>query len=124
MLLHPGPEDRRVAGDAVPGPVEAAVAFVMALLPKPPELPGHPGDKIQHMTAFFTLAAIAAAGWRARKAVVLFAVLAGFGAAIELFQMIPPLHRDAELLDWLADMAAAGVALALVRLALPYSART
>jgi VanZ family protein len=86
----------------------------MALLPKPPELPGEPGDKVQHMLAFFTLGALAAAGWRDRKLLVLFASLAGFGAAIEVFQAIPALHRDAEVLDWLADMAAAAMALGLV----------
>jgi VanZ family protein len=95
----------------------------MALLPKPPELPGEPGDKVQHMIAFFTMGAIAAAGWRDRKLLVLFAWLAGFGAAIEIFQMIPPLHRDAELLDWIADMAAALAALSLVRVVLDYLAR-
>ena len=88
----------------------------MALLPKPPELPGEPGDKIQHMIAFFTLGALAAAGWRNRKIVVLFAGLAAFGAAIEIFQAIPALHRDAEILDWLADMLAAAAALGLTRL--------
>lgn len=93
----------------------AVFAFVMALLPKPPEIPGEPGDKIQHMLAFATLGALAAAGWRDRTIVRLFAWLAGFGASIELFQAIPALHRDAELLDWIADMAAAAAALALVR---------
>ncbi len=88
----------------------------MALVPHPPKFPGEPGDKIQHMIAFFTLGSLAAAGWRNRRLVTLFAWLAGFGAAIELFQAIPALHRDSDVLDWLADMAAAAVALALVRL--------
>ena len=101
----------------------AAFAFVMALLPKPPTLPIEPGDKIQHMMAFATLGALAAAGWRERAVIKLFAWLAVFGAAIELFQAIPALHRDAELLDWIADMAAAAVALAVVRSVLTYSAR-
>ena len=96
----------------------AAFAFVMALLPKPPEIPGEPGDKVQHMMAFATLGALAAAGWRERRLMALFAWLAGFGAAIEVFQMIPALHRDAELLDWIADMAAAAVALTIARWAL------
>jgi VanZ family protein len=96
-----------------------AYAFVMALLPKPPTLPGQPGDKVQHMIAFFTLATFAAAGWRERGVLPLFGALAIFGAAIEIFQMIPALHRDAELLDWLADMAASLVALLATRLVLP-----
>jgi VanZ family protein len=93
----------------------AAFAFVMALLPKPPEIPGEPGDKIQHMMAFATLGALAAAGWRERRLMVLFAWLAGFGAAIEVLQMIPVLHRDADPLDWIADMVAVAVALAIAR---------
>lgn len=91
----------------------------MALLPKPPEMPGAPGDKIQHMLAFFTLGALAASGWRARPGWALFAGLAAFGGAIEILQAIPALHRDAEPLDWLADMGAAATALAVVRLLLP-----
>jgi VanZ family protein len=94
----------------------ALFAFVMATLPKPPELPGDPGDKVQHMLAFFTLGSLAALGWRGRSAWHLLAVLAIFGAAIEVVQMIPALHRDSQLSDWLADMAAAIVSIALVRL--------
>ena len=95
----------------------------MALLPKPPEIPGEPGDKVQHMMAFATLGALAASGWRDQALIRLFAWLASFGAAIELFQAIPALHRDAEMLDWLADMAAAAVTLGVVRSVLAYSAR-
>ena len=91
----------------------------MALVAKPPLFPGQPGDKVQHMLAFFTLGVVAAGAWRERSAVALFAGLAVFGGAIELFQMIPSLHRDAEWLDWIADMAAAMVALAVTRAALP-----
>ncbi|MXO74472.1 hypothetical protein GRI40_04445 [Altererythrobacter aerius] len=90
-------------------------AFVMALLPRPPALPGAPGDKVQHMIAFATLGCLAAAGWRDKPVIVLFAWLAVFGAAIELFQAIPALHRDADWVDWLADMAAAAIALFAVR---------
>lgn len=87
----------------------------MALLPKPPSVPFQPGDKIQHMLAFFTLGALAAAGWRHRTAVVLFAGLAVFGGAIEIFQTIPALHRHGDPIDWLADMAAAAAALLVAR---------
>jgi len=74
------------------------------------------GDKVMHMLAFFTLGTLSAAGWRTRSAFVLFAGLALFGAAIEVFQAIPALHRDAEWLDWIADMAAAAVAIGAARL--------
>ena len=38
----------------------AFFAFVMAVLPQPPELPGAPSDKVQHMLAFATLGLLAA----------------------------------------------------------------
>ncbi|GGD95603.1 hypothetical protein GCM10011515_14350 [Tsuneonella deserti] len=95
----------------------AAFALVMALLPHPPSLPLEPGDKVQHMLAFFTLGALAAGGWRNRP-VPVFVALAGFGAAIELLQSIPSLHRDAQWSDWLADMGATAVALGLAWLVL------
>lgn len=93
----------------------ALFAFVMALLPKPPSVPFQPGDKVQHMLAFFTLGALAAAGWRNVRGWRLFVWLALFGGAIEVFQTIPVLHRHGDPVDWAADMAAAAVALALVR---------
>jgi len=34
----------------------AAFALVMAIVPHPPELPGQPSDKVQHIVAFATLA--------------------------------------------------------------------
>ena len=37
-----------------------------------------------------------------------------FGAVIEIIQMIPVLNRDADVVDWLADTAAALVVLLLV----------
>ncbi len=87
----------------------------MALLPKPPSLPGNPGDKIQHMMAFATLGALAAAGWRGQSWWRIFAALAAFGGFIEITQAIPALQRDSQLLDWVADMAAAIAAIWVVR---------
>ena len=34
-------------------------AFVMAVLPHPPQLPGAPSDKVQHIAAFLVLGALA-----------------------------------------------------------------
>jgi VanZ family protein len=85
----------------------AAFAFVMAVIPSPPELPGHPSDKIQHILAFLVLAAL---GWLAYPKVKkreLLLGLAAFGALIEMVQAIPMLHRDSDPYDWVADTAAA-----------------
>jgi VanZ family protein len=91
----------------------------MALLPKPPQIPLQPGDKVMHILAFATLGALVASGWREQKAWHLFAALAGLGGFIEIAQAIPILHRDAQWSDWFADMAAAAFSIALIRIALP-----
>ncbi len=91
-------------------------ALVMASLPKPPQIPGEPGDKIQHIMAFATLAALGAAAYPRASLVRLLIGLAAFGALIEIIQLIPPLHRDAQIADLLADVAAAAAMLGLVRL--------
>lgn len=91
-------------------------AFVMASIPKPPEIPGQPGDKIQHMIAFATLAALGSAAYPRLGFVKLLAGLACFGALIEIVQMIPMLHRDAELTDFAADSAATVTVLLVVHL--------
>jgi VanZ family protein len=92
----------------------ALFALVMASLPHPPSLPGAPSDKIQHIIAFVTLTGLAAFAYPAARVSVIFLALAAFGGAIELVQAIPALHRDASLLDWLADVSAVGTALAAV----------
>ena len=91
-------------------------ALVMASLPKPPQLPGEPSDKIQHIMAFATLAALGATAYPRTPLVRLLIGLAAFGALVEIIQLIPPLHRDAQLTDLLADILAAAAILALVQL--------
>ena len=93
----------------------ACFAFVMAVLPHPPQIPGEPNDKIQHVTAFATLALIGSFAYPSTALLSLLVRLSLFGAAIELFQAVPMLHRDSELLDWVADTAAVAVVLLIVR---------
>lgn len=100
----------------------AAFAFVMASMPKPPQLPGDPGDKVQHIIAFAVLAALARAGWLNVSGWRLLAGLSAFGALIELVQAIPALNRHADWIDWMADTLAAAAVLgmaALVRKMVP-----
>ena len=96
-----------------------AVAFtlVMATLPKPPQLPGAPTDKVQHIAAFLVLTILAVVAYPQAPRWRVLLWLAGFGGAIELVQAIPALHRSSDWRDWLADIGAVLVALALAALA-------
>jgi hypothetical protein len=93
----------------------ALVAFVMACLPRPPQLPGAPTDKVQHILAFAVLTILASAAWPGR-AMAIFAGLAVYGAAIEFVQLIPALHRSGDWRDWFADVGAVAITLAVVAL--------
>ena len=90
-----------------------SVTLVMALLPNPPALPVQATDKVQHMAAFAALTFLAALGFPSLRLRVIFVWLAALGLAIEVLQMIPTLHRDAQASDWLADCAATLAALLL-----------
>ena len=94
----------------------AIFAFVMAVLPQPPEVPGEPNDKIQHMLAFAILGFLGAWAYARASLMRLFVGLSLFGAFIEVVQAIPALQRDSDVKDWIADTIACGVALLLVRL--------
>jgi len=87
----------------------------MAVVPHPPEVPGEPNDKVQHIVAFATLALLGSFAYPATTLVQLLLRLSLFGALIEVVQAIPALHRDSDVLDWLADTAAVIVVLLLVR---------
>jgi VanZ family protein len=93
----------------------ATFAFAMAVVPHPPELPGEPNDKIQHMAAFATLGLLGAWAYGRTSLLQLLAGLSLYGAMIELVQAIPALHRDSDIKDWVADTLAAGLVLLLVR---------
>ena len=93
----------------------AAFALVMALLPHPPQLPGEPSDKVQHIAAFLTLGALGSFAYPKANPVYLGAGLSLFGAIIEILQLIPALHRDGDPLDWAADTAAVALVIVLLR---------
>lgn len=93
----------------------ACFAFVMAVLPHPPEVPGQPNDKVQHITAFATLTLLGSFAYPATALLQLLLRLSLFGALIEVVQAIPALHRDSDVLDWMADTAAVAVVLLLIR---------
>jgi hypothetical protein len=90
----------------------AAFAFAMAVDPHPPHFQGEPGDKVEHMAAFATLAALAAAAWPERNYAAIGLALSYLGATIEILQAIPALHRDCDIIDWVADTVALSLVLA------------
>lgn len=83
-----------------------ALTLVMALLPTPPQVPFPGGDKASHMAAFAALSLLAWLAFARQRAAVLFAAMAALGALIEALQLIPALHREADVADWLADCGA------------------
>jgi VanZ family protein len=89
----------------------AIFAFVMAVLPHPPEVPGAPSDKVQHIAAFATLGLLGAWAYGRTRPARLLLWLSLFGGLIELVQAIPVLHRDSDVLDWLADTVASAIVL-------------
>jgi len=86
----------------------------MAAMPHPPEVPGHPNDKVEHIVAFATLAVLAAFAYPRTALLRLLVGLSAFGALIEVVQAIPALQRDSDIKDWAADTVAAGVVLGLI----------
>jgi VanZ family protein len=93
----------------------ACFAFVMAIVPHPPQVPGEPNDKVQHIVAFATLSLLGSYAYPRTTLVRLLIGLSLFGAFIEVVQAIPALHRDSDVLDWLADTVAVSVVLLIVR---------
>ncbi len=89
------------------------VGFAIATMPKPIALPGQPSDKIQHILAFLTFAALGSMAYPRVGLLKMGLGLSAYGALIELAQMIPAINRHAELLDWVADTVAAFLVLIL-----------
>lgn len=81
-------------------------AYVDAILPGRDAISLSVWDKLNHMIAFFTITFLARAAYPRIPVFRLFVMMAAFGAAIELSQAIPFIHRDAEWGDWFADMVA------------------
>lgn len=77
-------------------------AMVMALIPHPPQVI-EATDKWQHMAAFGTLTILAVAGFPRSPLHRIGERLSFLGALIEVFQSIPAIGRDCDVMDWLAD---------------------
>ena len=96
--------------------IAIAISFLAAINPQPPQLPGAPNDKVQHIAAFLLLGALAFLAFPRARVLTLLIGLSAFGALIEFTQMIPVLHRNGDIVDWVADTAAAAVILTVLHL--------
>ena len=95
----------------------AAFAVLMALIPKPPQVPlDNLGDKFQHIMAFAVLTLFARLGFSQARELTILERMSFLGAAIEVLQSIPMLHRDCDWRDWMADTLAVAVTLLITRL--------
>ena len=89
----------------------AALTVILACLPQPPEIPGHPPELLLHGGSFAVLAILARVGHPLASAWLIMLTLAGLGGAIELLQSVPRLQREPSLADWAADLAGIAVTL-------------
>ena len=95
-------------------------ATTLAIMPQPPYLPTDQfGDKFNHMLAFATMAALAAAAFPEMPRLRVIERLSFLGALIEVIQSIPALHRDCDIRDWIADTVAIVVVTGLAAILTP-----
>lgn len=92
----------------------AVLAVTMALLPHPPDLQIR--DKWQHMSAFGVLTLLSVLSFPDTPLHRIGERLSFLGALIEVFQSIPAVHRDCDVMDWLADTYVIVCVLVLVRI--------
>lgn len=91
--------------------VAVAVITLLALVPQPPQVGPLTSDKLQHLLAFAALSVGALLAYPQVAQVRLVLALAAYGAAIEIVQLVPALHRSSDVLDWLVDVATVAVVL-------------
>ncbi len=112
MQLHPNRDAiRRVAQVAFWAVLLLLLAFT--LLPIRVRVPLF-NDKAEHLLSFLVLVVLGAFAWGKRRLLLVALALAIVGGAIEIFQAIPAIGRDAEFLDWVADIAGVGAGLLFV----------
>ena len=66
-------------------------------------------DKLNHALAFFTLSLMARLLWPRAKLAILFILLTLFGGGIELLQLTMGFGREADWMDFAADVVAIAV---------------
>ena len=91
------------------------VTLLFAWTPHPPTL--IPNDKAQHGLAFVVLTLLAIYAYPQTRLWKIALLLAAFGAAIELVQGLPFIHRDCDIYDWYADVESIALAFVLTFMA-------
>jgi len=82
------------------------VILVISLMPAGEAPTVFANDKFNHGLAFFTLSLMARLLWARSHAAMLFVLLMAFGGGIELLQGAMGFGRDADWMDFAADMVA------------------
>jgi hypothetical protein len=95
--------------------------LIVALLPATEAPTVFASDKLNHMLAFVTLSLFARVLWPRLSFSVLFAVLAAFGGLIEALQWSLGFGRDADWMDFAADVLAISLGLVAGRLLISMS---
>ena len=73
-----------------------------------------PWDKARHFSAFAVLTISGILAFPRTRIIVIAGLLSLAGAAIEVIQGLPMVHRDADVLDWVADSTAIAMVLAVI----------
>jgi hypothetical protein len=73
-----------------------------------------PWDKARHFSAFAVITVSAILAFPRTRLPVIAGLLSLAGAAIEIIQGLPMVHRDADVFDWVADSAAIVLVLAVI----------
>lgn len=86
-----------------------AIILVISLMPAGEAPTIFADDKLNHILAFFTLSLMARVIWPRAQAQTLFIMLMAFGGGIELLQLSLGFGRDADWMDFGADILATGL---------------
>ncbi len=73
-----------------------------------------PWDKARHFSAFAVMTTSAILAFPRTRLSVIAGLLSLAGAAIEVVQGLPMVHRDADVFDWVADSTAIVMVLAII----------
>ncbi len=73
-----------------------------------------PWDKAEHFSAFFAMTACALVAFPRLRLAWIAGAMSAAGAAIELIQALPFVHRDGDVKDWIADTLAVGAVVGVV----------